>query len=139
MSAFADHAEVSRNSLVKIDPALPFEHAALFGCAVLTGVGPVVNSAGIRPGQSVGVIGLGGVGLNSVLGALMAGARQVIAIDQQPGKLELARQLGATAAFDGADPELVAKVKEAGGGGAGPVHRPAVSACCGWARPSARA
>ena len=62
-SAFAEHAVVSRRSLVKLDPALPFDEAALFGCAVLTGVGAVVNTAQVRAGQSVAVIGLGGVGL----------------------------------------------------------------------------
>ena len=69
-SAFAERAVVSRRSLVKIDPALSFEEAALFGCAVLTGVGAVVNTAQIKAGQSAVVVGLGGVGLASVLGAL---------------------------------------------------------------------
>ena len=81
-SAFAEHAVVSRRSLVKIDPALSFEEAALFGCAVLTGVGAVVNTAGVKAGQSVVVIGLGGVGLSSVLGALASGASPVVAVDQ---------------------------------------------------------
>lgn len=96
VSAFADHAVVSRHSLVPIDPRLPFEHAALFGCAVLTGVGAAVNSAGIRPGQSVAVVGLGGVGLNAVLGALVAGAGEVVALDLDDDKLALAESLGAT-------------------------------------------
>ena len=80
-SAFAEHAVVSRRSLVKLDPALPFDEAALFGCAVLTGVGAVVNTAQVRAGQSVAVIGLGGVGLAAVLGALAAGAREMVAVD----------------------------------------------------------
>lgn len=117
VSAFADHAVVSRGSLVKIDPRLPFEHAALFGCAVLTGVGAVVNSSQVRPGQTVAVIGLGGVGLNSVLGAIASGASQVIAIDMQDDKLELAKQLGATDAFNAATPDLVDKIKELSNGG----------------------
>lgn len=74
-SAFAERAVVSRRSLVKIDPDLSFEEAALFGCAVLTGVGGVVNTAGVKAGQSVVVIGLGGVGLASVLGALVGEER----------------------------------------------------------------
>ena len=74
VSAFAEYATVSRRSLVKIDPELPLEEAALFGCAVLTGVGAVVNTARVRAGASVAVIGLGGVGLSALLGALAAGA-----------------------------------------------------------------
>ena len=93
-SAFAGHAVVSRRSLVRIDPDLPFEHAALFGCAVLTGVGAVVNTAGLRAGQSAVVVGLGGVGLASVLGALASGASPVVAVDLSEDKLALARSLG---------------------------------------------
>ena len=117
VSAFADHAVVSRNSLIKIDDRLSFKHAALFGCAVLTGVGAVINSAGIHAGQSVAVVGLGGVGLNSVLGALVAGASEVIAIDLDEDKLALARELGATHAFNSAAPDCVAEIRELTGGG----------------------
>ena len=73
VSAFADYATVSRRSLVKIDPELPFEEVALFGCAVLTGVGAVVNTAQVPAGSAVAVVGLGGVGLSSLLGAVAAG------------------------------------------------------------------
>ena len=76
VSAFADYATVSRRSLVKIDPELPLDEAALFGCAVLTGVGAVVNTAQVPAGASAAVIGLGGVGLSSLLGAVAAGARR---------------------------------------------------------------
>jgi len=96
-SAFASHAVVSRRSLVRIDRDLPLHEAALFGCAVLTGVGAVVNTANVKAGQTVAVVGLGGVGLAAVLGALAAGASQVIAIDMLEDKLTLARELGATA------------------------------------------
>jgi alcohol dehydrogenase len=116
-SAFAEHAVVSRRSLVKLDPALPFDEAALFGCAVLTGVGAVVNTAQVRAGQSVAVVGLGGVGLAAVLGAVAAGAREIVAIDLSPEKREMALSLGATLAFDGADPECVEKVRAATQGG----------------------
>ena len=116
-SAFAEHAVVSRRSLVKLDPALPFDEAALFGCAVLTGVGAVVNTAQVRAGQSVAVVGLGGVGLAAVLGALAAGAREVVAIDLSPEKREMALAVGATMAFDGGDPECVEKVRAATQGG----------------------
>lgn len=116
-SAFADHAVVSRRSLVKIDPALPFDEAALFGCAVLTGVGAVVNTAQVRAGQTVAVVGLGGVGLAAVIGALAAGAREVIAIDLAAGKRDLATRLGATMTFDGAAPDCVEAVRAASNGG----------------------
>ena len=116
-SAFATHAVVSRRSAIRIDRDLPFEHAALFGCAVLTGVGAVVNTAQVRAGTSVAVIGLGGVGLASVLGAAAAGARQVIAIDLSADKLALARRLGATHTFDAGAPEVIAAIRDATLGG----------------------
>src|SRR5262249_20658861 len=93
-SSFATHATVSRRSLVRITRDLPFEEAALFGCAVLTGVGAVVNTAQVRAGATVAVVGLGGVGLASVLGALASGARQIIAADLSDDKLALAKKLG---------------------------------------------
>jgi len=80
ISAFADYATVSRRSLVKIDPDLPLDEAALFGCAVLTGVGAVVNTAKVSPGSTVAVVGLGGVGLASVLGAVASGASRIVAV-----------------------------------------------------------
>jgi alcohol dehydrogenase len=117
VSAFAEHAVVSRSSLIKIDARLPFEHAALFGCAVLTGVGAVINSARITAGQTVAVVGLGGVGLNSVLGALVAGASEVIGVDQQPSKLTLATELGATKVFDSAAADCAQEIRAYTGGG----------------------
>ena len=107
VSAFADHAVVSRDSLVKVDPAMPLHHAALFGCAVLTGVGAAINSADVKAGQNVAVIGLGGVGLNIVLGALGAGAGEVIAIDLDDDKLALAKELGATHTFNSGEEDCV--------------------------------
>ena len=100
VSAFADYAVVARESCVKIDSALPFELAALFGCAVLTGVGAVVNTAKVEPGQSVAVVGLGGVGLSAVLGAKLAGARQIVAVDTSAERLAFAAKLGATDAVE---------------------------------------
>lgn len=117
VSCFAERAVVHRRSLVRIDPELPAEQAALFGCAVLTGVGAVVNSAAVRAGESVAVVGLGGVGLASVLGAVAAGARRIVALDLDPAKRELALELGATDAFDASDPECAAQVRAATGGG----------------------
>jgi alcohol dehydrogenase len=116
-SAFANYATVSRRSLVKIDPELPFDEAALFGCAVLTGVGAVVNTAQVRAGASCAVIGLGGVGLASLLGALASGARHVIAIDLSEDKLKLAKSLGATHTFNAAAGDCVDQVKAVTSGG----------------------
>jgi alcohol dehydrogenase len=116
-SAFANYATVSRRSLVKIDPELPFDDAALFGCAVLTGVGAVVNTAQVRAGASCAVIGLGGVGLASVLGALASGARHVIAIDLSEEKLKLAKSLGANHTFNAAAGDCADQVKAVTSGG----------------------
>ena len=117
VSAFADHAVLSRRSLVKIDSGLPFAEAALFGCAVLTGVGAVINTARVPAGSTVAVVGLGGVGLNSLLGAALAGARQIIAVDVHEVKLGLARRLGATDAINASEPDAVEWVKGLTGGG----------------------
>lgn len=117
-SAFAEHAVVSRRSLVKIDKDLPFTQAALFGCAVLTGVGAVVNTAKVQAGQTTVVIGLGGVGLAALLGALSAGAAQVIAVDLSEKKLDIARELGATATVNAADADAVETVRRLTNGGA---------------------
>ncbi len=115
-SAFASHAVTSRRSLAKVDRDLPLHEAALFGCAVLTGVGAVVNTAGVTAGQSVAVIGLGGVGLAAVLGAIAAGASHVIAIDMLEDKLALAGALGATHRI-AAGPDAVAQVRALTNGG----------------------
>jgi len=116
-SAFAEYATVSRRSLVKIDPELPLAEAALFGCAVLTGVGAVVNTAQVRAGASTAVIGLGGVGLASVLGARAAGARHIVAVDISDAKLELAKSLGATHTFNATAADAVERIREATSGG----------------------
>ena len=117
VSAFSDHIVVSASSAVRVDEDLPFEVAALFGCAVLTGVGAVVNSARVRVGESVAVFGLGGVGLAALLGARVAGAGTIVAVDVVEAKLELARELGATHAFLAQD-GVVEQVQEVTGGGA---------------------
>ena len=117
VSAFADHAVISRRSAVKIDPDLPLGAAALFGCAVLTGVGAVVNTAGVTAGATVAVVGLGGVGLAALLGAQAAGASRVVAIDLSDEKLAVAQELGATDCFNAASPDVIAEVRAATGGG----------------------
>jgi alcohol dehydrogenase len=116
-SAFAEYATVSRRSLVKIDRELPLDEAALFGCAVMTGVGAVINTARVQAGSSVAVIGLGGVGLATLLGAVAAGARRVVAIDLSDDKLGLARQLGATDTFNAGASDAVEAIRAATNGG----------------------
>jgi alcohol dehydrogenase len=117
VSAFAEYATVSRRSLVKVDKELPLEEAALFGCAVLTGVGAVINTARVPAGSSIAVIGLGGVGLSSLLGAVAAGARRIVAVDLSDDKLGLARQLGATDTFNPKSPDAIDAIKSATSGG----------------------
>jgi len=116
-SVFAEYATVSRRSVVRIDRELPLDEAALFGCAVLTGVGAVVNTAQVRAGSSVAIIGLGGVGLASLLGANAAGARQIVAVDLSDAKLELALALGATHTFNAGNPNCKDEIRQATGGG----------------------
>lgn len=116
-SVFAEYATVSRRSVVRIDPELPLDEAALFGCAVLTGVGAVINTAQVRAGASVAVIGLGGVGLASLLGARVAGARQIIAVDLSDAKLELAMSLGATHKFNAGQSDCHEQIRELTSGG----------------------
>ena len=116
-SVFAEYAVVSRRSLVRIDPEIPLDEAALFGCAVLTGVGAVVNTAQVRVGASTAIIGLGGVGLAALLGARAAGARTIVAIDLSPAKLDDAMKLGATHVVDARDPDAKEKVRAITGGG----------------------
>lgn len=99
VSGFADHAVVDERSVVPVDHEVPPDVAALLGCAVLTGGGAVLNSAGLEPGQSLAVVGLGGVGLSAVLTGMALGAGSVTAIDIQPGKLATARELGVDAAL----------------------------------------
>ena len=117
VSAFAEHAVLRRESLVRVDRSLGFDEAAVFGCAVITGTGAVLNTADLPPGRSVAVVGLGGVGLAALLGARLREARRIVAIDLSPAKLALARALGATDAFDAADPSCAEAVREATQGG----------------------
>lgn len=109
VSAFASHAVVDRRSAVKVDRDIPPETAALFGCAVLTGVGAVMNTAQVRPGESLLIYGLGGVGLAALLGALAAGAQPVTAVDPSPEKRALALELGAADAVAPEDAGTLAK------------------------------
>ena len=117
VSAFAEYVVASARSVVKIDRELAPEIAALFGCAVLTGVGAVVNTAKVAPGQSVALFGLGGVGLSSLLGARCSGAYPIIAVDVNQERLALALTLGAAYALNAQSPNLVEAVREVTHGG----------------------
>jgi alcohol dehydrogenase len=117
VAAFAEKVTVSQHSAVKIPVGLAWEVAALFGCAVLTGAGAVFNTAGVGAGDSVAVLGLGGVGCSALLAARAAGATVRVGIDIVPEKLALAREMGATHVFDARDPDVVAQVRGLTGGG----------------------
>ncbi len=107
---FAEETVVSERAVIQVPDSVPLEHAALVGCAVMTGVGAVLNTAQVREGQSVLVVGLGGVGLSVVQGARLAGAGKVIVVDRSPEKLELARTMGATDVLE-AGGELAKQVR----------------------------
>lgn len=96
VSCFAEHAVVSRRSCVKVNTELSHREAVLFGCAVLTGAGAVINRAQIRLGDTAAVVGMGGVGMSALIAAVGAGARRVVAVDLSDEKLALAKELGAT-------------------------------------------
>jgi Zn-dependent alcohol dehydrogenase len=117
VSAFSQFSVVAQESLVKIDSSFPLPLAALFGCAVMTGVGAVVNTARVPPGSSVAVFGLGGVGLSAVMGAQVAGANPIIALDRLDSKLDLAREVGATHVINVDNDEPVSAIRDLIGDG----------------------
>ena len=117
LSLFAQYAVVSRRAAVKIDADIPLEDAAIFGCAVMTGAGAVLNTAGLQAGDAVAVVGLGGVGMNALFAAVAGGAERVVAVDANPEKLGLARRWGATDTFLATEPDCAEQVREATGGG----------------------
>src|SRR6201998_4795034 len=116
VSGYAEYAVVSRRSAIKVDASLPSHEAALFGCAVLTGVGAVVNTAKVPAGNSVAIVGLGGVGLSMLLGANLVGAVEIIAVDAKPEKLEIAALLGATKTVK-AGPDAAQEIRDLTKGG----------------------
>lgn len=117
VSGFAEYAVVSRQSIVVIDKTLPYDIAALFGCAVMTGVGAVINTAKIRLGETALVTGLGGVGFSALLGALAAGASKVIVADVNKEKLQKALELGAHVAIDTTEENALEKLRDLTDGG----------------------
>jgi Zn-dependent alcohol dehydrogenase len=114
--AFAEAVTVDASQVVAVPDDLPLDRAALLACGVITGVGAVTNTAGVEPGSSVVVIGTGGVGLNTVQGAVFAGAERIIAIDINDHKLATAQAFGATHAVNSATADATAEVLAATGG-----------------------
>ena len=117
LSSFAEQMLVHENAIVKIRRDMPLELAALIGCGVITGYGAVVNTAKVTAGETVAVIGCGGVGMAAINGAAIAGAGRIIAIDTNPVKLQLATKLGATDVVDPANGDPVKQVRELTKGG----------------------
>src|SRR5438034_2730038 len=121
ISSYAEKMLLHENSIVRIDPELPLDRAALVGCGVLTGVGAALRSSGLEAGQTVAVFGCGGVGLSIIQGARIGGARQIIGVDVFESKLEMARRVGATHVVNSSKDDPVNAVR-ALTGGAGVDH-----------------
>ena len=111
IGTMAEFSVAPANAAVKVPPDAPLDKCALLGCAVTTGVGAVFNTAGVVPGSSVAVFGAGGVGLNAIQGAVIAGAERIIAVDAQPSKLEMAKTFGATDVVDASKADAVESIR----------------------------
>src|ERR1700758_54737 len=118
LGGFAEHALIHENQLAVVPKELPFAQAALLGCGVVTGAGAVLNTAQVSAGDTVVIIGAGGVGLNAVSGARVAGASRIVVIDLQPKRLEVARKFGATDVIDSTKKNPVEAVRDLLRGGA---------------------
>jgi S-(hydroxymethyl)glutathione dehydrogenase/alcohol dehydrogenase len=117
LSSYAEMMLVHENAVVKIRDDFPLDVAALIGCAVITGYGAAVNTAKVAPGETVVVIGCGGVGMAAINGAAIAGAGRIIAVDTNPVKLQLATKLGATDLVNPKDGDSVKRIKDLTKGG----------------------
>ena len=117
LSSFAEQLLIHEHALVKINPEMPLDRAALIGCGVTTGLGAVFRTAQVRPGETVAVIGCGGIGLAAIQGARIAGANRIIAVDMVASKLDLAKELGATHVVDASSDNAVEAVIELSSGG----------------------
>lgn len=117
LSVFAQYAVVSQNALIKIPDEIPLEDATIFGCAVVTGVGAVLNTAQVPPGGQMAVVGLGGVGMNALMAGVVAGAERIVAVDLNADKLRLARELGATDTFLAGNADVIEEIRNATNGG----------------------
>lgn len=112
VSTFSELSTMPEGAVVKIDKEFPLEKAALIGCGVITGLGAVFNAAQLKPGSTVAVFGCGGIGLNVVQGARIAGASRIIAVDTSNSKLEYAREFGATETINASDDDPVEAIKD---------------------------
>lgn len=117
-SSFASHSLVAVRNAVRVDPSLPLELLGPLGCGIQTGAASVFVALGVTAGSGIVVFGTGGVGLSAVMAAKVAGAAVIVAVDLNPARLELARELGATHTFDGAQPDLLERLQQVTGGGA---------------------
>jgi len=118
VSGYSEYTVAAPESLVKIDKSYPIDVATLFGCAIMTGVGSVVNTAKVQPGTSSAVFGVGGVGLSVVMGLKLVGAYPIIAVDTLDNKLDLAKQAGATHVINASGVDPVSDLRDLTGGGA---------------------
>ncbi len=116
LSSFAEQLLIHEHALVKINPEMPLDRAALIGCGVTTGLGAVFRTARVAPGETVAVIGCGGIGLSAIQGARIAGANRIVAVDMVDSKLELAKNLGATHIVNASETNAVEAVHELTGG-----------------------
>lgn len=116
LGSFAERLLVHEHAVVKIDRAMPLDLASVLGCGLTTGLGAVIYTAGVRPGQTVAVIGCGGVGLGAVQGARLSGARRIVAVDRVAARLDRAARLGATDVIDASQGDAVAAVLDRTGG-----------------------
>ena len=116
LGTFGTHAVIPQDAVVPIDKDMPFAQAALIGCGVMTGVGAAINTAQVQQGSSVAVFGCGGVGLNCIQGAAIAGAEPIIAVDVRDNKLEMAKRFGATHTVNASQEDAVARIQELSGG-----------------------
>ena len=118
LASFAEYTVVHERSAVKIRDDAPFEVVCLLGCGVSTGIGAAINTTGLRPGESIVVFGCGGVGLSAIMGAKLAGAGKIIAVDTLSKKLKMAKKLGADFLINAKKEEPIGKIMELTGGGA---------------------
>jgi NDMA-dependent alcohol dehydrogenase len=116
VSSFSEYSVIPEKAILKIPEDFPLDKAALLGCGVITGVGAVFNAARVKPGSSVAVIGTGGVGINVIQGAAIAGAEKIIAVDLLPNKLEFARKFGATHTVNAREANPVDAIRALTGG-----------------------
>ncbi len=117
VAAFSQYTVAVQESLIKIEKNISLDKAALFGCAIITGVGAVINTARVAPGEPVVIFGLGGVGLSALMGAKLAGASPIIVVDTQPAKFELAKRLGADHCLNPLEANPLAAIRDLTGGG----------------------